>query len=84
MIPTPPTNLIQIMNEISIIEEDNLLDKIASYCEKNNYDPQEVGDILGESEQFKDKLYIDLVHNHVIKDPGFTKKDNLTEEIDEW
>ena len=80
----PTSDIVTMMNDISKIQEDSLLEKIATYCEQNNYDEQEVGDVLAESEQFKRKLYVDLVHKNVIKDAGFTKKDNLCADIDEW
>jgi len=80
----PNNNIIELLNAISQVHGDSLLEKIVSYCDKNNLDPQEVGDILADSEQFKRKLHIDLVHNHIIRDPGFSRKENLCQDLDEW
>ena len=74
----------EILNEIYKIEGYTLVDKIIGYCEKNNLDPKEIGDILEESEQFKRKLYIDLVHHKAIKDPKFVEKEELCEILDVW
>ena len=74
----------ELLNDISKIQEDNILDQIVSYCDKNDLDIQDVGDQLGSSEQFKRKLYIDLVHNKVIQDKAFSKKESLCEDLDEW
>ena len=81
---TEASEIIEMINDISKIEGECLLDKIVAYCEKNSLDPQDVGDILAESEQFKRKLHINLVETNVIKDPGFQRRNKLCEDIDEW
>ena len=72
-------NIIEMMNEISKIEGDCLLDQIIGWCDKTDKDPQEVGDILSENEQFKDKLERDLIKNNVFKDPLYKKALEETE-----
>ncbi len=79
-----PNEVISLLNEIHEIQEDNLMDKILSYCEMNDYSIQEIGDILSESEHFKTKLWIDCVDNNTIKDDLLKEKQNSTVEMDEW
>lgn len=79
-----PTEIIALLNEIHKINEDNLMDKILSYCEKNDYPVQEIGDILSENDQFKTKFWIDCVNNNTIRDKFLKEKQNQTEDIDEW
>ena len=61
-------NIIQIVNKISEMNRNNLLDKIMDYCETYDKDPQEIGDLLQENEDFKNLLYRDCVKNNIIKD----------------
>jgi len=72
-------NIVLLLNEISKIPEKTLLDKILTYCEKNDFDPQEIGDILEESDQFKLMLHSELENNHV-----FSKTGPSVIEVDEW
>ena len=72
-------NIVLLLNEISKIPEKSLFDKIISYCEKNDFDPQEIGDILEESEQFKLMLHNELENNHV-----FPKSGPEVVDVDEW
>jgi len=71
--------IVELLNEISKIEENTLLDKIVTYCEKFDLDPQEIGDTLGDSEQFKLMLHTELELNHVFP---MTKEPTI--QIDEW
>jgi hypothetical protein len=50
------------------------------YCETYDQDPQEIGDILQESEDFKNLLYKDCVKNHIIKDSEL----NIDKDLDIW
>ena len=61
-------NITEIVNKISLMNGNNLLDKIMDYCETYDKDPQEIGDFLQESEDFKNLLYRDCVKNNIIKD----------------
>lgn len=79
-----PTNIEVLLNEINKINENNLMDKIISYCDKYDYQIQEVGDILSESEQFKRRLWLDCVNNNTIKDDFLKMKQNETLDLDEW
>ena len=79
-----PKELITLLDKIYLMPEDNLMDKIISYCEMNDYDIQEIGDILSENEQFKTKLWIDCVSNNTIKDDLLKQKQNSTKELDMW
>ncbi len=81
---TYPTEVVQLLNEIYEIDEHSIMDKILSYCEKYDYDVQEIGDILSESEQFKELLWIDCVKNNTISDKLLKEKQQSTEELDEW
>lgn len=81
---TFPNEVIELLNEIHQVPENNLMDKILSYCEMNDYNIQEIGDLLGENEQFKTKLWIDCVDNNTIRDILLKEKQNSTEEMDDW
>ena len=78
------TNIVKLINEINKMPEDSLLEKMISYCEQTDTDPQELGDIFAESEQFKRKLWISCVEFNQIKDDLLSDKLNLIEDIDEW
>ena len=71
--------IVELLNEISKIPEDTLLDRIVTYCEKNDLDTKEIGDTLSESEQFKRMLHIELENNHM-----FPKTVPATDIIDTW
>ena len=75
---------IELLNNIYLVQEDNLMDKILTYCEQNEMNIQEIGDILSDSEQFKNTLWIDCVNNNTIKDPFLKDKQNSLHHIDEW
>jgi hypothetical protein len=72
--------IVELVNKISEMEGINLLEKILDYCETYDEDPQEIGDILQESEEFKDLLYLDCVKHNIIKDTSISIKD----ELDVW
>jgi hypothetical protein len=59
---------------------ENLVDKIMDYCETYDQNPQEIGDILQESEDFKKLLYKDCVKHHIIKDSEI----KIEDELDVW
>jgi len=80
----PKENIIELLNDIHKIPESSLLEKLISYCEENDILPQELGDILGESEQFKRVLWINAVQNNQIHDTPLQNKITSTEELDEW
>ncbi len=84
MKPKIPSDFIILINEINKIPENSLLDKILTYCEQNNFDIQEIGDILSENEKFKRTLWIDCVDRYVIQDEYLKIKQNSIEELDEW
>ena len=69
--------IVELVNKISEMEGNNLLEKILDYCETYDEDPQEIGDILQESEEFKDLLYLDCVKHNIIKDTSISIKDEL-------
>lgn len=77
-------NLTEILNEINKIPEVSLLDKIISYCEQNDLNPQELGDELAESEHFKRRLWMDCVNNNSIQDNLLKQKWEETDTLDEW
>ena len=77
-------NITDLVNKIQDIEGDNLLEKMISFCEKYDYNPQELGDLLTESETFKRKLWIDCVKNNIIIDKFLSDKLNSVEDFDEW
>jgi len=79
-----PTDIIILLNEIHKIDEENLMDKILSYCSKYDYNPQEIGDLLAESETFKRTLWLDCVDNNTIRDALVKDKLNSTATLDEW
>jgi len=73
-------NIIETVNKISQMNGNNLLDKIMDYCETYDKDPQEIGDFLQASEDFKNLLYRDCVKNHIIKDSNMV----IHESPDVW
>ena len=77
-------NIVELINDISQMYGDSLSEKILDYCETNNMDPKEIGDILEESKDFKELLYRDCVKNNLIKDESLDTLLNKTEDIDIW
>ena len=77
-------NLAELLNTINQFPEDTLLEKLISYCEQYDIDPQELGDELVESEQFKRMLWIDCVKHNSIKDEKLSEKLDSTDSLDEW
>jgi hypothetical protein len=75
--------IILLINKISEMEGNNLLEKIIDYCETFDEDPQEIGDILSECESFKDILLRDCVKNHIITLNKDIKID-IPQEVEEW
>ena len=77
-------NIISLLNEINKIPEPDLIGKILSYCEQNDFDVQEIGEFLSESEQFKKQLWVDAVKHNQVQDESLRKKINTTQELDAW
>lgn len=77
-------NIAELLNKIHTLPEETLLEKIISYCEEHDLDPQEVGDRLAESEQFKRVLWIDAVEHNQIQDKLLKDKLRQTEDFDVW
>ena len=71
---------INLINKISEMNGDNLLEKITDYCETFDKDPQEVGDILAENEEFSQILYTNCIKHHIIKD----SKKEIKKDLDLW
>lgn len=76
--------LIDILNKIFEMSGESLSEKILDYCETYDANPQEIGDILEESKDFKKLLYRDCVENNIIKDDIYLDYLHKTEVIDEW
>ena len=74
----------QLLDEIDKLPGDSLLEKILSYCEENDIDPKEIGDMLSDSEQFKRILWIDAVGNNQIKDELLKNKLKETKDLEAW
>jgi len=77
-------DIIEIINEIYKISDGSLSEKILEYCHRNDLNPQELGDILYESEDFKKVLYRDCVVNNIIQDEVLDDKSKRTQEIFKW
>jgi len=77
-------DLVLLINDIYKIDNENILDKIIEYCDVNDLDIQEVGDILSESEDFKNILYKDCVKSNVIRDEVLSNKMKRTQKIFKW
>ena len=63
----------ELLNEIYKMEGNSLIEKILDYCETFDIDVKEIGDLLEESENFKNILYRDCVLNNIIKDKEMRK-----------
>ena len=75
--------IITLINKISNMNGNSLLEKIVDYCETYDIDEKEIGDILNDSEEFKDILYNNCVKHNIIKDK--TLKDSFKKsDIQEW
>jgi len=77
-------NLVSTLNKINSLPGDSLLERMLSYCEENDIDPKELGDMFEESEKFKRVLWIDAVENNQIQDAPLKAKLNETQDLDTW
>ena len=77
-------NIVEIINDIWKMSGDSISQKILDYCETNDIDERELGELLEESEDFKKQLYKDCIKNNTIKDEDFKSKQSKTEEIVPW
>jgi len=77
-------NIIELINDINEMHGESLSEKILDYCETYDKDPQEIGDLLEDSQDFKDLLYRDCVKNNIIKDEDLEKFLDKTEDLDIW
>ena len=73
-------DVLSLINKITEMTGNSLLEKILDYCETYNVDIQEVGDKIAKFEEFKNLLYKDCVKHHIINDPKF----QFGEDIEEW
>jgi len=76
--------LVELINQIWNMEGNTIAEKILDYCETFDKDPQEVGDILEESADFKKLFYRNCVENNIIKDEKLTEQMTKTQEIHPW
>jgi hypothetical protein len=65
------------------IPADTIMDKIIEYCNRNEAEFKEVGDILSSSEEFKKIFYLDCVKHNIIKDDLVKQMLNRSESLDE-
>jgi hypothetical protein len=77
-------NLVSTLNQINSLPGNSLLERMLSYCEENDIDPKELGDMFEESDQFKRVLWIDAVENNQIQDAPLKAKLNETQDLDTW
>ena len=77
-------DIVEIINEIYKIPDGSLSEKILEYCHRNELNPQEMGDILYESEDFKKVLYRDCVNHNIIQDEVLDDKAKRTQKIFKW
>lgn len=73
-------DVIVLLNDIYEMSGDSIMDKIIDYCETHDKDPQEVGDLLAESEDFKKIMLKDCIKNNIIQ----SVIEKNTEDIDIW
>ncbi len=76
--------IIELLNKINMYEGDSLTEKILTYCEEQDIEPEDIGDQLKDSECFKRKLKIDAVQNFQMKDELLMIKMNQNEDLNEW
>jgi hypothetical protein len=80
----PTMTIEEMLNEITKMPEDSLMEQIISWCEENQYDTKEIGYRLGESEHFKRRLHINCVEHHQMTDILLHDKIAKMEDLDEW
>lgn len=77
-------DVVDILNRISDMSGESLAEKILDYCETYDIDPQELGDVLEESEDFRNMLYRDCVKHNIIKDEDLEVFMEKSETITPW
>ena len=78
------SEIVNILNEISNMSGESLTEKILDYCETYDIDPQSIGDILEDSEDFKNMLYRDCVKYNIIRDTDLEIFMEKSETITPW
>ena len=77
-------DFLKILNIISSMEGNSLVEKILDYCETHDEDPQEIGDYLEDNKEFKKILYNDCINNNIIRNQEYKMILNRTEKLEEW
>ena len=77
-------DIINLIDIIYTMHGNSLAEKILDYCETYDKDPKEIGDLLEESEDFKELLYRDCLKHNIINDDDMEKDIDRTEEIEVW
>ncbi len=77
-------DIIEILNQINKMPDETLLERMITWCQEFNYDPQELGDLLGESEQLKRTLWMNAVKHNQILDPLLKQKWDQMENLGDW
>jgi len=75
---------IEIVNKISEYDGDTLIDKMLDYCETEDINIKELGDMLEDFEDFKRLLYKECVNVNLIKNPLLKKELHNTEDLEIW
>lgn len=78
------SELIELINKIYEMEGVSLSEKIIEYCDVYDRDVQEIGDILGESEDFRRVMLNDCIKNNIIKEDMLKTIIERTETISVW
>ena len=74
----------EILNLVDDMCGDSIMSKLLDFCETNNIDPQELGDILEEDIKFKKLLYDDCVHYNSVIDNEMTNKESNMQDLEVW
>jgi hypothetical protein len=73
-------DIVSLINKISEMTGETILEKMLDYCESYDKEPQELGDLLQENEDFKKLLYRDCVKHNIIKDSTV----QIPEDLEKW
>ena len=80
----PLMSIEEMLNQITKMPEESLMEQIVSWCEENSYDTKEVGYVLAESDHFKRRLHINCVEHYQMTDELLHDKIDRMEDLNEW
>jgi hypothetical protein len=73
-----------LFDQIQKLPENSLIERMLSWCEENDEDPMELGEIFSQDDNFKKILWADAVRMNQVSDNDLKTKMNQTQPQEIW